>query len=107
MFREFAEHPWPLSPITQLRAAHTSKVEAERISRILHDEVGQVVSAVGLKLELLRMDCEKLTPEAAERVASIQRLLETAMVPLRRLISELATEPRTVSGQPREEVALK
>ena len=93
--------------MSQFRSGHAAEVEAERISRVLHDEVGQVVSAVGLKLELLRMDLEKNVPQAAERIVSIQRLLETAMVPLRRLISELATEPRTVSGQPREEVAVK
>ena len=87
--------------LLQHRSRGTSEVDAERISRILHDEVGQVVSAVGLKLALLRMDCEKRAPETAERLEAVQQLLETAMAPLRRLISELAAEPLARNGQTR------
>jgi signal transduction histidine kinase len=73
-------------------------MERERISRVLHDEVGQVVSAVGLQLELLRMDFESREPEIAARVAAIQHSLESALVPLRRLASELGAVPRAGSG---------
>jgi len=41
--------------------------EGARVSRILHDEVGQVLSAIGLQLDLLRMDLHdksRTTPSA-------------------------------------------
>jgi signal transduction histidine kinase len=73
-------------------------VERERISKVLHDEVGQVVSAAGLQLELLRMDFESRVPEIAARVVAIQQSLDSALAPLRRLTSELAAVPRPGSG---------
>ncbi len=74
--------------------AHGGQVDRKRISRVLHDEVGQVVSAVGLQLELLRMDFESREPEIAARVVAIQQSLESALAPLRRLTSELDAVPR-------------
>lgn len=73
-------------------------MEREHISRILHDEVGQVVSAVGLQLELLRMDLESREPEIAARIVAIQHSLESALAPLRRLTSELNAVPRAGCG---------
>jgi len=93
-----------VQPLSSELRVHADKAARERISQVLHDEVGQVVSAVGLKLELLRMDFEKRTPELAERVVGIQQLLETAMAPLRSLISGLAMDLRAeTGGQTREE----
>lgn len=63
--------------------------EGARISRILHDDVGQVLSAIGLQLDLLRMDlCDKLT-EPPPRITEIQKFLEQAMAQVRDLSYEL------------------
>jgi len=80
------------------RSPYAGKVERARISRVLHDEVGQVISGVGLQLELLRMDSEDRAPETAARVEDIQRLLESALTPLKRLIRELDPVPWSAAG---------
>lgn len=63
--------------------------EADRVSRLLHDEVGQVLSAVGLQLSVLRLDLQKKTPEIIERTAEIQAMLEQAVTQVRDLSYEL------------------
>ncbi|MGE5569866.1 MAG: sensor histidine kinase [Rhodospirillales bacterium] len=63
--------------------------EGARISRILHDEVGQVLSAIGLQLDLLRMDITENKEEGARRIAEIQKVLETAVNQVRELSYEL------------------
>jgi signal transduction histidine kinase len=60
-----------------------------RTARILHDEVSQVLSAVGLQLDVLRMDFEKNHPEVAERTIEIQQLLEKAIDEVRDLSRDL------------------
>jgi len=63
--------------------------ELARVSRLLHDEVGQVLSAVGLHLEALRLDFESRAPEIAGRTAEIQGILEQAVALVRNLSYEL------------------
>jgi signal transduction histidine kinase len=58
--------------------------ERARISRLLHDEVGQVLSAAGLQLDLLRMDCAQ-APGLAARIGEAQKLLEQAVGQVRSL----------------------
>ncbi len=65
------------------------EAQRARTSRILHDEVSQVLSAVGLQLDVLRMDFEQRHPEVAERTAEIQQLLEKAIDEVRDLSREL------------------
>lgn len=67
-------------------AAYLEAREAERsrLARLLHDEVGQILSAVGLQLDLLRMDCAN-RPELAQRVGDAQKLLERAVSQVREL----------------------
>ncbi len=69
--------------------------ERARVATILHDQVGQVMSAVGLQLELLRMDFEHGTPEIAARTEEIQKLLERALTHVRSLVSELKSSAST------------
>ncbi len=69
------------------------QAERRRVCRVLHDEVGQALSAAGLQLELLRMDCESCAPEVAVRASSIQKLLDGALTPLRELASQLDPAP--------------
>lgn len=63
--------------------------EAARVSRILHDQIGQVLSAVGLHLGVLRQDFGELAPEIVDRTNEIQDLLETALAQIRDLSFEL------------------
>jgi signal transduction histidine kinase len=63
--------------------------EGARVSRLLHDEVGQVLSAIGLQLDLLRMDLAEDPQAAAARIAEIQRILEQAIGHVRDLSYEL------------------
>jgi signal transduction histidine kinase len=63
--------------------------EGARVSRLLHDEVGQVLSAIGLQLDLLRMDLAEDPQAAAGRITDIQRILEQAIGHVRDLSYEL------------------
>jgi signal transduction histidine kinase len=55
--------------------------------RVLHDEVGQILTAVGLQLDVLRLDYAAPNPEIAGRTAEIQQLLDRALVHVRHLCS--------------------
>ena len=63
------------------------------ISTTLHDEVGQVLSAAGLRLELMRMDFAARIPEIAERTAAIQNELDRALTSVRRVVSHINPAP--------------
>jgi signal transduction histidine kinase len=65
-----------------------------RVARILHDDVGQVLSAIGLQIDVMRMDFVAQAPGIAERSAEIQQLLEKAIDRVRDLSFEL--NPATV-----------
>jgi len=60
-----------------------------RVSRLLHDDVSQILSAVGLQLDALRMDFRKQSPGVDSRAAEIQELLEQAIEQLRDISNEL------------------
>ncbi len=66
----------------------TRRREKARLSRLLHDEIGQILSAVGLQLDLLRMDCEHVSGLAG-RIGEVQKLLEKAVAQVRELSYEL------------------
>lgn len=63
--------------------------ELKRVSRVLHDRVGQVLSAVGLQLDVMRMDFQQQAPGLVERTAEIQQMLEEVIAELRGLSYEL------------------
>ena len=63
--------------------------ELTRVSRVLHDKVGQVLSAVGLQLDVMRMDFREQAPGIVERTAGIQQMLEEVIAELRGLSNEL------------------
>ena len=60
-----------------------------RVSRLLHDDVSQVLSAVGLQLDAMRMDFRDQTPGVDSRASEIQELLEQAIEQLRHIGNEL------------------
>ena len=68
---------------------HARDQDGARISRILHDEVGQILSAIGLQLDLLRMDIKENVADATLRIGDIQKVIETAVVQVRDLSYEL------------------
>jgi signal transduction histidine kinase len=70
------------SPVVDRLLALLSEHEAEqvKVARMLHDDAGQVLSAIGLHLEVLRGD---LTVEQNEQVVEIQNLLETVITRIR------------------------
>ena len=49
------------------------EAEQAKVARMLHDDAGQVLSAIGLHLDVLRTD---LTAEQSGQVVEIQKLLE-------------------------------
>jgi two-component system sensor histidine kinase NreB len=60
-----------------------------RVSRLLHDDVSQVLSAVGLQLDAMRMDFRTEAPGIEERAAEIQNMLEQVIEQLRDVSNEL------------------
>jgi signal transduction histidine kinase len=58
----------------------------ERARRTLHDEVGPLLSAAGLQLQLIRMDF----PESAGQVRLVTETLDQAIDRIRALSQELA-----------------
>ncbi|HUS06767.1 MAG TPA: histidine kinase [Bryobacteraceae bacterium] len=65
------------------------EVESNRVSRLLHDEVGQVLSAVGLQLDVLKLDFKHLIPELVQRTNEIQQMLDQAVRQVRSLSYDL------------------
>jgi signal transduction histidine kinase len=60
-----------------------------RVAQLLHDHVGQLLSAAGLQLDLLRMDLAEGAFPISQRTAEIQGMLETVMKLVRELSQEL------------------
>jgi signal transduction histidine kinase len=65
------------------------EVESNRVSRLLHDEVGQVLTAVGLLLDVLKLDFCKQVPDITDRVHEIQKMLDEAVQQVRALSYDL------------------
>jgi signal transduction histidine kinase len=66
-----------------LSALGAQEFERQMVAKFLHDKVGQNLTAMGLQLDLIRMDMECLSPDAASRVTDIQKLLEAMMQEVR------------------------
>lgn len=68
-----------------LEALSSKQDELEHVSRILHEDVGQVLTVVGLHLDVLRQDFAAQSPTIASRTEEIQELLEKALHDIRQL----------------------
>jgi two-component system NarL family sensor kinase len=74
---------------TVLGALKAQEFERRMVSKFLHDKVGQNLTALGLQLDLVRMDLETVSPETSARVVEIQGLLEGMMEEVREYSYEL------------------
>jgi signal transduction histidine kinase len=85
----------PLASAEQeLRSAVLSALKAQdfernSISQFLHDMVGQNLTALGLQLDLLRMDLDNAAPQAGSQIGEIQKLLGAVMEEVRDYSYEL------------------
>jgi signal transduction histidine kinase len=70
-------------------AVNQREMEFARVSGVLHDQVSQVLSAIGLQLDVLRLDFKQQAPEIEERTEEIQEMLERVINQLRDLSFEL------------------
>ena len=68
---------------TVLSALRAQGFERASMSKFLHDQVGQNLSAAGLQLDLLRMDLETVSPDACRHITDVQRMLESVMQQVR------------------------
>ena len=79
---------------TVLSALKAQEFQRRMASQFLHDSVGQTLTALGLQLDLLRMDLEGVAPESSVRILEIQKILEEMMEQVREYSYEL--NPSTV-----------
>ncbi|MEZ5397298.1 MAG: GAF domain-containing sensor histidine kinase [Bryobacterales bacterium] len=82
---------------------HMMKVEEEerrRISRELHDEVGQALLVVRLYLEMIESMLEKEKKPARTKLQDTREVVETTIVEMRRLISALSPNVLQELGLP-------
>jgi signal transduction histidine kinase len=68
---------------TVLSALKAQEFERNTLSKFLHDQVGQNLTALGLQLDLARMDVESISPDTCVRIGEIQKVLETIMEQVR------------------------
>ena len=79
---------------TVLGALRAQEHQSSAVSKFLHDSVGQNLTALGLQLDLVRMDLEADRPEICEQVLGAQKLLDTVVEQVREYSYEL--NPSTV-----------
>src|SRR5207302_10388104 len=65
----------PILRRTVVAALKTQDFERSKAARFLHDSIGQNLTALGLQLDMVRMDLESVSPGIGARVAEIQHLL--------------------------------
>jgi signal transduction histidine kinase len=75
-------------------ALKVQEFERKMASQFLHDSVGQNLTALGLQLDLIRMDLETVSPEIGKHITEIQKMLGTLMEEVREYSYEL--NPSTV-----------
>lgn len=66
------------------------------IAGYLHDEVGQVLSGIGLQVEVLRLDSLASAPALSGRIAEVQQMLENVIAQVRRINTRLLAKPSNI-----------
>lgn len=59
--------------------------ELHYVARVLHEQIGQILTVVGLQIDLLRQDFSSQAPAIGPRATEIQQLLEKAIEEVRQL----------------------
>jgi signal transduction histidine kinase len=77
-----------------LKTGRSTKDSLRQAGQCLHDDVAPLLVAVGLQLQLLRMD----HPSAGPQVNEVLATLEDAMDRVRKLSQQLAPSPFTPAG---------
>jgi signal transduction histidine kinase len=67
----------------------TQEEERKAISRELHDEIGQTLTAINVKLATLKKEASVNTADLKKKIASTQRLVEKSMSTVHRFAREL------------------
>jgi len=62
-----------------LGALKAMEFERNTLSKFLHDSIGQNLTALGLQLDLIRMELEDSAPEVCSRIGEMQSVLEEIM----------------------------
>lgn len=76
----------------ELLSARFTKIQEEerkKISRELHDSVGQALTALFLNLDLLNADMEVKTPATTERIRSMKLIVDETLRDIRQIAFEL------------------
>ncbi|HYL38965.1 MAG TPA: histidine kinase [Bryobacteraceae bacterium] len=81
--------PQPAMAELLFTALNEHEATLARVSHQLHDEISQVLSAVGLQLDAMRMDFREAAPGVDQRATEIQSLLDRAIEQLRDISNEL------------------
>jgi signal transduction histidine kinase len=68
---------------------HAQEEERKKISRELHDEIGQTLTAINVKLATLRKATTASTADLRKKIASTQRLVEKSMDTVHRFARQL------------------
>jgi signal transduction histidine kinase len=68
---------------------HAQEEERKKISRELHDEIGQTLTAINVKLARLKNVATASTSDLGKTIASTQRLVEESMNTVHRFAREL------------------
>jgi signal transduction histidine kinase len=79
---------------TVFRALDSQESDRKAVARFMHDSVGQTLTAIGMRLDLARMDLESGSGEVPARLSEVQQILGQMMEDVRRYVNEL--NPSTV-----------
>ncbi len=86
--------------ISQMQKEQILSEERNRIARELHDNVAQILTSIGLNLELCRRQLSDDSP-VAQRLASLKQLARNGIYEIRNTIFALSTVSALSAGLPR------
>ncbi len=72
-----------------LGALKAMEFDRNMLSKFLHDSIGQNLTALGLQLDLIRMELETMAPDVCVRISEMQGVLEEIMEDTREYSYEL------------------
>jgi len=79
---------------TVFRVLDTQESDRKAVARFMHDSIGQTMTAIGMRLDLARMDLESGPAEVPAHLSEVQKILGQMMEEVRRYVNAL--NPSTV-----------